>query len=177
MKHDKLSRERILNEILSEVHRDLDDEEIIHLLLDRKISSQNIRKKDSFGDIMADRLANFAGSWAFILLFGAIIFTWMMINAFVFMENSFDPYPFILLNLVLSCVSALQAPLIMMSQRRTEEKDRERNENDYKVNLKTEFIMSDIHEKLDLLIEVQAQLIAWAKEEKADDDKAKGQTD
>ncbi len=102
-----------------------------------------------FGDRMADRVAAFGGSWAFILGFVAVIAIWMTLNVSGLIFRTFDPYPFILLNLVLSCVAAFQAPVIMMSQRRQEAKDRRRAENDYRVNLKAELEIVALHEKID----------------------------
>ena len=100
---------------------------------------------------IADNIAKFCGSWYFIITFVILLISWMIYNQFS--KNSLDPYPFILLNLILSCLSALQAPIIMMSQNRQEQIDRQRNENDYKVNLKTEIIIQDLHNKLDIILE------------------------
>lgn len=102
-----------------------------------------------FGARMADKVAEWGGSWAFILTFLLVLVVWMTINAAGLLRTPFDPYPFILLNLVLSCVAALQAPVIMMSQRRQEDKDRRRAENDYQVNLKAELELRQLHEKID----------------------------
>lgn len=106
----------------------------------------------TLGDRVADRVARFGGSWAFIIAFCAVLGAWMMFNLMVAVTDQFDPYPFILLNLVLSSVAALQAPIIMMSQRRQEEKDRARSENDYRINLKAELEIRHLHEKLDHLL-------------------------
>lgn len=103
----------------------------------------------NFGERAADVVASFGGSWAFILLFMAVLAGWIALNISGLMRAPFDPYPFILLNLVLSCVAALQAPVIMMSQRRQETKDRLRSQNDYKVNLKAELEIRQLHEKID----------------------------
>jgi uncharacterized membrane protein len=103
----------------------------------------------TLGERAADTLAAFGGSWTFILVFFAVLVTWMMVNVTAAFGRAFDPYPFILLNLVLSCLAALQAPVIMMSQRRQEARDRLRAENDYKVNLKAELEIRHLHEKLD----------------------------
>lgn len=103
----------------------------------------------SLGERMADRVAAFGGSWTFIFSFIAVLFIWMGVNVVGLMARPFDPYPFILLNLVLSCLAALQAPVIMMSQRRQEAKDRQRAENDYKINLKSEIEIRYLHEKID----------------------------
>ena len=106
----------------------------------------------TFGQRAADAVARFAGSWAFIFSFIAVMVIWMVINL-VLGSRAFDEYPFILLNLVLSCIAAVQAPLIMMSQNRQEAKDRQRAENDYKINLKSELIIDDLLKKLDLVLE------------------------
>ena len=114
-------------------------------------------EKLSFGQRASDAVAKFAGSWAFIFNFIAIMVLWMLLNILM-ADKAFDAYPFILLNLVLSCIAAVQAPLIMMSQNRQEAKDRERAENDYKVNLKSELIVDDLHRKLDWVLENQKEL-------------------
>lgn len=106
----------------------------------------------SLGDRLADRLATFGGSWSFISIFTVILFLWMVINSGLLLTHPFDPYPFILLNLVLSCVAAIQAPVIMMSQNRQESHDRLQAEHDYQVNLKAELEIRQLHEKLDHLI-------------------------
>lgn len=106
---------------------------------------------------IADKVAQFGGSWTFILSFGGFLFCWIVINTVVLLNHPFDPYPFILLNLILSCIAALQAPIIMMSQNRQEEKDRERSKNDYMVNLKAELEIRVLNEKIDHLIQHQQQ--------------------
>ncbi len=149
----------LLQHVLTDVKKDLGNEEIIHLLLDEQISESQNQAKDTLGQRLADKIAGFAGSWTFIGLFLGALLCWMALNVYWLGNRGFDPYPFILLNLVLSCIAAIQAPLIMMSQNRQEQKDRRRGENDYRVNLKTEIIMSDIHEKLDTLLENQAAIL------------------
>lgn len=111
----------------------------------------------NYGQRLADKIASFGGSWKFIIIFGAFIFVWMCINIIFLASKPFDPYPFILLNLILSCLAALQAPVIMMSQNRQEEKDRERSKQDYMINLKSELEIRMLHEKLDHLIIHQQQ--------------------
>ena len=118
----------------------------------------------SFGGKVSDALAKFGGSWTFILLFIVIIVVWMSINAAVFGGADFDPYPFILLNLVLSCLAAFQAPIILMSQNRQEKKDRLRSDNDYQVNLKAELEIRHLHEKIDHLINRQWERLAEIQE-------------
>lgn len=109
------------------------------------------------GQRMADTVARFGGSWKFIILFGTFLLIWIAINAVWLRNNAFDPFPFILLNLMLSCLAAIQAPLIMMSQNRQEEKDRQRAKKDYMINLKSEVEIRMLHEKLDHLIMHQQQ--------------------
>lgn len=108
-----------------------------------------LERKSTFGERVADKVAVFGGSWTFILTFIAILVVWMGMNVVGIFIHPFDPYPFILLNLVLSCLAALQAPVIMMSQRRQEEKDRLRAENDYMINLRAELEIRQLHEKID----------------------------
>lgn len=112
------------------------------------------------GQKVADQVAAFGGSWIFIILFGVFIFLWILANIYLLFNKGFDPYPFILLNLILSCLAALQAPVIMMSQNRQEEKDRERAKKDYMINLKSELEIRMLHEKLDhLIMHQQEELI------------------
>lgn len=109
------------------------------------------------GQIVADKVASFGGSWTFIILFGVFILIWIVSNIYLLADKGFDPYPFILLNLLLSCLAALQAPVIMMSQNRQEEKDRDRAKKDYMINLKSELEIRMLHEKMDHLILHQQQ--------------------
>lgn len=149
---------KLVKDVLKDIKQDMTDEEIIALLADSKISTNPNKEKDyTFGQKAADGIAKFAGSWAFIFTFVGVLIAWMVINI-ILATNAFDPYPFILLNLVLSCVAAIQAPLIMMSQNRQEEKDRRRAENDYKVNLKTEIMIEDLYDKINIIIAKQTAL-------------------
>ena len=155
---------KLLNEVLADIRHDMTDEEVLNLLADSKISvNPEKEKKLTLGQRAADAIAKFAGSWAFIFSFTGVLILWMAVNALL-AAGAFDPYPFILLNLVLSCVAAIQAPLIMMSQNRQEEKDRRRAENDYKVNLKTEIMIEDLYDKVNLLLARQAELEKGCKE-------------
>jgi len=113
----------------------------------------------SRGQRVSDKVARFGGSWKFILLFGVILAGWILYNAYVPKQDVFDPYPFILMNLILSCIAALQAPVIMMSQNRQEEKDRMRGENDYLINLKAEIEIRSLHQKIDVLLEEQIKTL------------------
>lgn len=155
---------KLLKDVIEDIQRDLSDEEVLKLLAGSKISvnPSKDREKYTFGQKAADAIAKFAGSWAFIFSFVGVLAAWMVINI-ILAAKAFDPYPFILLNLVLSCVAAIQAPLIMMSQNRQEEKDRRRAENDYKVNLKTEIMIEDIHGKMNRILARQAILMKLMK--------------
>jgi uncharacterized membrane protein len=111
------------------------------------------------GQKISDRVARFGGSWAFIISFFIILLIWIIFNVNATRSLIFDPYPFILMNLILSCIAALQAPIIMMSQNRQEEKDRQRSENDYLINLKAELEVRGLHQKVDLLLEEQIKTL------------------
>jgi uncharacterized membrane protein len=137
-----------LNKLHSIVQNALNEE----TLLTFKLAETGTDDKVTFGALLADRVASFGGSWKFIILFVAILIAWITTNTFLLVSKPFDPYPFILLNLILSCVAALQAPVIMMSQNRKELKDRKRAENDYLINLKSEIEIRNLHEKMDLSI-------------------------
>ena len=148
---------KLLKEVLKDIQHDMSDEDVLNLLADSKISESPATEKYTLGQRSADAIARFAGSWAFIFAFTGVLILWMVINT-ILASNAFDPYPFILLNLVLSCVAAIQAPLIMMSQNRQEEKDRRRAENDYKVNLKTEIMIEDLYDKVNAILAKQSVL-------------------
>ena len=155
---NKKERRRIVKELLDVTDKEFTDEELIHQLINTELSKDSDKTdKLTFGQRAADAVARFAGSWAFIFSFIAIMVIWMVLNI-VLKDKAFDAYPFILLNLVLSCIAAVQAPLIMMSQNRQEAKDRERAENDFKVNLKSELIIDDLHRKMDLVLENQKKI-------------------
>jgi uncharacterized membrane protein len=135
------------------------DQEVVeslerHEILSADISNQ-FERKLTFGERLSDHIAEFGGSWKFLITFGAVIFVWIGANAVLLTTRVFDPYPFILLNLILSCLAAVQAPIIMMSQNRAEARDRLRADNDYKVNLKAELEIRHLHEKLDHLLRRQ----------------------
>ena len=149
---------KLLKDVLDDIRQDMSDEEVLGLLANRKISVRpESEKKYTLGQRAADAIAKFAGSWAFIFSFTGALVLWMIVNI-IMASKAFDPYPFILLNLVLSCVAAIQAPLIMMSQNRQEEKDRRRAENDYKVNLKTEIMIEALYDKLNAVIAKQSAI-------------------
>lgn len=132
------------------------EEQVLKSLKEHELLSKNVNtefdQQLSVGERLADRLTKYAGSWSFIIIFGSIVVLWIAINSYVLLSKPFDPYPFILLNLVLSCVAAMQAPIILMSQNREGAKDRLRAEYDYRVNLKAELEIRHLHEKLDHLL-------------------------
>jgi uncharacterized membrane protein len=132
--------------------KSLEEEE----LLARNIN-QDFEDSLTLGQRMADRLADFGGSWVFISIFMTVLIIWMAINTWILLEKPFDPYPYILLNLVLSCLAAIQAPVILMSQNRQEARDRLHSEHDYEINVKAEIEIRKIHEKLDHLLMHQWQ--------------------
>ena len=127
-----------------------------HELLTKNIDAE-FERKLTVGERLSDKIAEFGGSWRFISIFGVVIVLWIALNAVVLIKQPFDPYPFILLNLILSCLAALQAPIIMMSQNRLEAKDRMRGEYDYRINLKAELEIRNLHEKIDHLLRHQWQ--------------------
>jgi uncharacterized membrane protein len=140
------------------------DRQVAESLADHDTIVENIEEEfeetRTFGERVSDGLASFGGSWAFLISFFAVLIVWMTVNIWLGEQNAFDVYPFILLNLVLSCIAAIQAPIIMMSQRRQETKDRLRAFNDYKVNLKAELEIRHIQEKLDYLLTKQWQRLS-----------------
>lgn len=157
---DELNRYRkiYLSSLISKETGELNklEREVLDAISKDEILSKNIEididSKLTFGQKSADIIAKFGGSWTFIICFFSFVTVWVAINIWLFAFNSFDPYPFILLNLILSCLAAIQAPIIIMSQNRLDEKDRKRGEHDYKVNLKAELEIRLLHEKVDHLI-------------------------
>lgn len=152
---DNLSKQELIKEILEDVKKDIGDEEVISLILNKKVAMKEAPTKYTFGQRAADKLAKIVGSWGFVIVFMIIIAAWIVVNKNM-EKSAFDPYPFILLNLALSCLAAIQAPLIMMSQNRQEKKDRQRAENDYRVNLKTEIIIQDLYDRLEIIVGSQS---------------------
>jgi uncharacterized membrane protein len=154
-------RKDYVKEVLEEEIGELSalDQEVIESLQQHEILSNDLSKqferKLTFGERLSDHIAEFGGSWKFLITFGAVLIIWIAINGVLLVTHAFDPYPFILLNLILSCLAAVQAPIIMMSQNRAEARDRLRAENDYKVNLKAELEIRHLHEKIDHLLRRQ----------------------
>lgn len=141
---------------------------VVQSLREHELLSQNIdagyEQDWSFGERLADRIASFGGSWAFLICFGIFLFLWILMNSLLLLWRPLDPYPFIFLNLILSCLAAIQAPVIMMSQNRQEAKDRVRSEHDYQVNLKAELEIRQLHEKLDHLLSHQWERLVQIQE-------------
>ncbi|GET34869.1 hypothetical protein PbJCM13498_37320 [Prolixibacter bellariivorans] len=159
-------REKYISEYLVKQVGELTELEktVMTSLTDRTTLSDKIDDDEeqvyTFGQRIADKVATFGGSWTFIITFGVILFFWILLNVYWLGNKGFDPYPFILLNLILSCLAALQAPVIMMSQNRQEEKDRDRARKDYMINLKSELEIRTLHEKMDhLMIHQQQELL------------------
>ena len=154
-------RQKYIEKILEQHRGELSklDKEVVKSVVHHESLVKDINKefdkKLTFGEKLSDKIAEFGGSWKFIISFFIILFIWVSINTFILMQKPFDPYPFILLNLILSCLAAIQAPVILMSQNRKESKDRLRGENDYKVNLKAELEIRALHEKIDHLTQHQ----------------------
>lgn len=153
------SKEELVRKILQN-DEDLENcninEDLIHQLICGKVARNMIETHDeelTLGQKAADKIAAFGGSWPFIIIFCITLVSWIVLNIVILKSKPFDPYPFILLNLVLSCLSAIQAPIIMMSQNRQTEKDRMTAANDYLVNLKSEIVVEDLHKKIDVLLE------------------------
>ena len=144
---------------LSELDRQVADSMATYETLAENTAEQ-FDDRRTLGERFSDRLASFGGSWTFIILFAAVFAAWIALNVLLPASRQFDTYPYILLNLILSCIAALQAPVIMMSQKRLEAKDRLRSESDYKINLKAELEIRHLHEKLDHLISRQWQRLA-----------------
>lgn len=148
------------------------DLDVIQAIKNNSILSENIEPdieaKLTVGQKLADRIAQFGGSWTFIMVFFSLLLAWMGINVWILSKKPFDPYPFILLNLLLSCLAAIQAPIIMMSQNRVEQKDRQRAEHDYKINLKAELEIKLINEKIDHLLIHQSKKLLEIQEVQVD---------
>ena len=158
-------REKYISEFLNKKLGNLTEVEkqVIQSVSKNTMISTEVEEDEqeiTFVQKLADKVAEFGGSWGFIIFFMTFLVAWILLNVFWLSHHGFDPYPFILLNLILSCIAAIQAPVIMMSQNRQEEKDRERSKKDYKINLKSELEIRELHEKIDhLIIHYQQDLL------------------
>ena len=165
---DDLNRYRIryVQSLLSSEQGEITtlDRDVLESLKQHEFLTSNLNEefvsKLTLGEFLADRIATFGGSWRFIIVFGSVLVVWILINTIALAAKPFDPYPFILLNLILSCLAAIQAPVIMMSQNRQESKDRLRSEHDYRINLKAELEIRHLHEKVDHLLSRQWERLA-----------------
>ncbi len=156
----KCNKKEIVKMLLNQEIDKQNEEELMDMLVDNPISVDIDKLEESnmnFGDKVADKITEFAGSWGFIIGFTIFLIFWIILNGII-LVHAVDPFPFILLNLVLSCIAALQAPIIMMSQNRQAKKDSLRNKNDYKTDLKTELIIEELHDKIDLLLKNQKNI-------------------
>lgn len=166
---NKLTKTEIVKMLLSNNELLIsDEEELLDLLVDEPISIDIEKHEDNnmtFGDKVADKVSEIVGSWAFIIIFICFLIGWIILNLYILDSGKeIDPYPFILLNLLLSCISAIQAPIIMMSQNRQSKKDSLRNHNDYKIDLKSELILEELHDKMEKIIKGQKDIIKYIKE-------------
>ena len=156
----KKTKKEIVKMLLNQ-NLDIEDEEqLLDLLVDQPIAidvDKRDKETEKLGDKIADKLTEIAGSWAFIIGFTLFLIIWILLNVYVFVD--LDPYPFILLNLVLSCIAALQAPVIMMSQNRAAKKDSIRSQNDYKTDLKSELILEELHDKMEKILANQNKIL------------------
>jgi len=157
----KKTKKEIVKMLLNNKEITIDDEEeLLDLLIDEPISIDALKEEEKnikFGDRVADKITKFVGSWTFILGFSSFLIIWIIIN--LYMLDNLDPYPFILLNLVLSCIAALQAPVIMMSQNREAKRDSLRSKNDYRTDLKSELILEELHDKIEKIEKNQKEIL------------------
>ena len=156
------TKKEIVKQLLNSNIDEKDEEELLDLLVDQPISidvEKLEEEKKTRGDMIADKISAIAGSWSFIIGFIFFLLFWIILNTMILPDGSeIDAYPFILLNLLLSCIAAIQAPIIMMSQNRQSEKDSLRDQNDYRIDLKSELILEELHDKIDKLLKEQKEI-------------------
>lgn len=160
-------KEKLVKQLLNRDFDVTDEDELIEMLLDNPTAIDSDKEEDerrTMGDKLADKVTEIAGSWGFIVGFCIFLIVWMIINTIMIVK--FDEYPFILLNLILSCIAALQAPIIMMSQNREAKKDRLRSSNDYKTDLKSELILEELHNEMKKILANQNKILKYINEEK-----------
>ena len=161
------TKKEIVQMLLKKQFEENDEEELINMLIDEPIAVDVDKLSDanrSFGDKVADKITEVAGSWYFIIAMISFLLLWILLNLFILKDA--DPYPFILLNLILSCIAALQAPIIMMSQNREAKKDRLRSSNDYKTDLKSELILEELHIEMKKIMSNQNKILKYINENK-----------
>ena len=164
-KSSTINKKELVKKLLKQEISAEDESELLEMLIDRPITIDVDKQEDSSlttGEKLADKLSEIAGSWGFIIGFSAFIIVWIIINTAILNKAS-DPYPFVLLNLVLSCLASLQAPIIMMSQNRQAKKDSIRNQNDYQIDLKSELILERLHEEIQESLRNERQIIRLLK--------------
>ncbi len=169
-------KKELVKMLLNQNLEEKDEEEMIDLLINNPITIDVDKENDtkmSFGDKVADKLSAVAGSWTFIIIFCGFLIFWIVLNAYLLKDDAVDPYPFILLNLLLSCLAALQAPIIMMSQNRQAKKDTIRNKNDYRTDLKSELILEQICDRLEKVSKNQYKILNYLKKLDDEDKKKK----
>ncbi len=160
MMEKKKTKKEIVKMLLNQNLETEDEEQLIEMLVDKPIAidvDKQDKENEKSGDKIADKLTEIAGSWTFIIGFTLFLIIWIVLNIYAFKD--LDPYPFILLNLVLSCIAALQAPVIMMSQNRAAKKDSIRSQNDYRTDLKSELILEELHDKMEKIISNQNKIM------------------
>ncbi len=167
MEKKSISKKELVKKLLKQEINIEDEEDLIDMLIDKPITIDVDKQEDkslTSGERLADKLSEVAGSWSFIIGFSIFIIIWIIING-IFLKNASDPYPFVLLNLILSCLASLQAPIIMMSQNRQAKKDSLRNQNDYQVDLKSELILEHLHEEINQCLKNQRLIIKLLSDE------------
>ena len=163
----KRTKQEIVKMLLNQNLETENEDELIELLIDKPIAvdiDKQDKQSEKIGDKIADKLTAIAGSWPFIIGFSIFLILWIVLNVYIF--KNLDPYPFILLNLVLSCIAALQAPVIMMSQNRAAKKDSLRAQNDYRTDLKSELILEELHDKMEKILANQNKILKYIEQEK-----------
>ncbi len=171
-KNSTINKKELVKKLLKQEISAEDESELLEMLIDRPITIDVDKQEDSSlttGEKLADKLSEIAGSWGFIIGFSAFIIVWIIINTAILNKAS-DPYPFVLLNLVLSCLASLQAPIIMMSQNRQAKKDSIRNQNDYQIDLKSELILERLHEEIQESLRNERQIIRLLKQMMEEED-------
>lgn len=163
-KSNNITKSDLVKMLLSSDEFDeYNEKELFTVLIEQPLSIDIDKQEDSnlsFGERMADKISSIVGSWKFIIIFTCFLVGWMILNTFILRNgNEIDKYPFILLNLLLSCIAAIQAPIIMMSQNRQAKKDALRNKNDYKIDLKSELILEELHDKIILILKQQKDIL------------------
>lgn len=169
MQDKSIKKKKIVKKLLQQEIDQKTEEELLIMLLERPISidvEKQEQKNATFGDRLADKIAEIVGSWCFILLFSCFLLGWIFFYGYLLKKNALDPFPFILLNLLLSCIAALQAPVIMMSQNRQAKKDSLRNQNDYQIDLKSELILEDLHQHIKEVLENQSKILQYIEKKK-----------